>query len=196
MPQRPTGAQSNGFWHELRRRGLFRLLVAILVVVVIAVVVVLVLLARSDDQDQDTTDDTSDSGVVVTSPYDFSELPADVAPADAAQATYVSILLVEGQDELTSYGLKHTVPAAKALLDAVVKAREIDDPDLGSSTAATDAGEPESLSSSLTFRFEDMSTLTFDLHVEQGLIARDGRAWRVDGDLGALVQDAIAAVQS
>lgn len=163
--------------------------------VVAAVVILIVLAGRPGAGDDSTTGSTAGSGVVVTSPYDFSELPTDEGPAAAAKADYVSILLVEGQDQLTSYGLKNTIPAAQALIQAVVKANEVDDPATTVTTEGSVSGQSEILNSSLTFRFEDMSTLTFDLYPNDGLIARDGRAWKVQGDLDALIEDAIAAVQ-
>jgi hypothetical protein len=131
----------------------------------------------------------------VTSPYDFFELPAGAEPQDVEDASYVSILLVGEGAQLTSYGLSSDMPEAQALRDAVHEAEEADKEVLSSLTTAPQAasGGQAGLDSTLTFVFPDRTTLTFDLFVEQGLIARDDRVWQVEGNLVLLVEAAATA---
>jgi hypothetical protein len=161
-------------------------------VVITAVVIILVfLLDRHRDSERSAAAEAAAAGTAVTSPYDFSELPTGSGPGEVADSTYVSILLADG-GEVTSYGLSSSIPAAQALIKAVEEAKQAN---AGPSTTASDmtAATAPMLGSTLTFLFPDRSTLTFDLYVEQGLVARGGRAWRVNGDLAALIESAVAA---
>ena len=166
------------------------------VVVIVVVVLLTVLLTGREDADSGLASDQGDAGeTLVTSPYDFFELPAGSEPRDVENASYVSILLASESGQLTSYGLGSEMPEAQALRDAVHEAEETDEEVLSSLATeprATSDGEAV-LRSTLTFVFPDRTTLTFDLFVDQGLIARDGRIWQVEGDLALLVEAAATA---
>jgi hypothetical protein len=166
------------------------------VVVLVVLVLLAVLLTGREDADSGLASDQGDAGeTLVTSPYDFFELPVGSEPQDVEDASYVSILLVSESGQLTSYGLSSEMPEAQALKAAVHEAEEADEEVLSSLTTtprAVSDGE-NGLGSTLTFMFPDRTTLTFDLYVDQGLIARDDRVWRVEGDLSLLVEAAATA---
>lgn len=193
MPQEITGGQGDAPRSAKPRR--IALLVGVAVVVIAAAVLLTVFLAG----DKDATDSqaASDTGAAtaVTSPYDFSELPGGSGPAEVENASYVSILLADEAGGLTAYGLNSGMPAAEALKQAVLHADEVDSDVVSSLTtvASTAASATVELGSSLTFVFADRGKLTFDLYVEQGLVVRGQRAWRVDGDLATLIEAAVAA---
>ncbi len=167
---------------------------AVAVVIVAAVLLTVFFTGGNDGTDRQTTDGAGDV-TGVTSPYAFSELPDADGPARVADASYVSILMADEKGQLTGYGLNSHMPEAEALKVAVVGAQEVGSEALPTSTTAL-GGSPEAtdlLHSTLTFVFPDRGTLTFDLYVEQGCIARGGRVWRVNGDLSLLIGAAVAA---
>jgi hypothetical protein len=193
MPQKRDTHQARGGGRVQAKWLLFA--VAGLVVLVV-VVLLAVLLPGRDDADSSLASDEGDSGeTLVTSPYDFFELPAGAEPRDVEDASYVSILLVNESGQLTSYGLSSEMSEARALSDAVLEAEEADEEILSSLTTAPEpvSGEEDGLGSTLTFVFPDRTTLTFDLFVDHGLIARDDRVWLVEGDLRFLVEAAATA---
>jgi hypothetical protein len=165
-------------------------------IVLVAVILVGVSLHGGADDANDLASDATDSGATeVTSPYDFTELPAGTGPSDVADASYVSVLLVNKSGQLTSYGLSAEVAAAQALKEAVRQAEQVDGDILSSLTTVTQAASAgtDGLRPTLTFVFPDRTTLTFAAYVEQGLIVRDERAWRVEGDLAMLIEAAATA---
>lgn len=192
MPQ-PNADKEPAAVHSVGRRWLAVTAAAAVIVVAVVLIVVLV------DDEGAVSPATADSGAVteVTSPYDFSELPEDSGPPQVENASYVSILLADEAGQVTAYGLNSNMSAAEALKQAVLGAGKADF-DLVTSimaTASTVSGEDATIGSTLTFVFPEREKLTFDLYVEQGLIARGRRAWRVDGDLAALIEAAVAAGQ-
>jgi hypothetical protein len=177
--ERTPKAQDSGGRGARQRRLIF--LVAALLV--IAAVVIVIVLAVRHDSGTKTTQDSDGSATAITSPYDLHELPAGAEPGDVQNASLVSLSLPGDSGTADYYGLSADNPAAKALIQAVSGADEVDAPEV-STTAST-----------LTFLFPDRSTLAFDLYLEQGIIGRGGHFWRVDGDLSALVQAAVSANQ-
>lgn len=171
--------------------------IALFVAVVLVVVAVLLIVFLAGGDDRTASQGTSDTGAAtaVTSPYDFSELPQDSGPAEVESASYVSILLADEAGQVTAYGLDSGMPAAEALKRAVLGASEVDSVVVSSLTtlASTASSEAAEILSTLTFVFADRGKLTFNLYVEQGLVARGDRAWRVAGDLAALIEAAAAA---
>jgi hypothetical protein len=166
------------------------------VVVLVIVVLLAVFLTGREDTDGNLASNQVDSGqTLVTSPYDFFELPAGAEPRDVEKASYVSILLLSESGQLTSYGLDSEMPEAQALKDAVREAEETDEEVLSSLTTAPQAASDEEvgLRSTLTFVFPDRATLTFDLFVDQGLIARDDRVWQVGVSFSLLIEAAATA---
>ena len=132
---------------------------------------------------------------VVTSPYDFFELPAGTEPRDVEDASYVSILLVDASGQITSYGLSMDMDEAQALRTAVYEAEQVDAGILSSLTTEPQATSDTvtEIESTLTFVFPDRTTLTFDLYADHGLIGRDDQAWQVAGDLALLIEGAATA---
>ncbi len=194
MPEEPIGPEDPINRRQVSVRRVVFLLALLLVVA--AVIVVAVVLTGPDDDSRPGGADGTDSGLTgVTSPYDFSELPDQKGPGEVERASYVSIMLVDAAGSLTSYGANATLPAAKALLDAVRSSDEVDDATaaaLGQNAQGTANG---ATASTLTFVFPDRSTLTYTLYLNEGLIARGSRAWEPQGDLPKLVQAIVAAGQ-
>ena len=170
----------------------------IVAAVVVAVILVsLLLVDRQHDSERRAVDEAAAAVTEVTSPYDFSELPAESDPGDVESASFISILLADDSGQLTSYGIDSDLPAAQALSEAIRTADEVDAAALATSTTVSDtsSGADAAAVSTVTFVFPDRGTLTFDLYLDPGLIARGDRVWRVDGDLKALVAAAVAAGQ-
>jgi hypothetical protein len=189
------------------------IIIAVLVLdLIIAITVVAFVLDRERDEARHAAAVAATSTTGVSSPYDFTELPDEVDLDVIEDASFLSILVPNETGELTSYGVSMDLPAAKALADAVRDADEVDaetaatiagtastvDDRTGTGTAGTDptgAGVAGAgvAGAALTFVLPGRETLTFLMDLEQGLIAREGRAWQVDGDLRALVQAATAS---
>ena len=188
-------------------------IIAVLVLdLIIAITAVAIVLDRERDEARRAAAVAATSTTGVSSPYDFTELPDEVDLDVIEDASFLSILVPNETGELTSYGVSMDLPAAKALADAVRDADEVDaetaatvagtastgDDRTGTGTAGTDptgAGVAGAgvAGAALTFVLPGRETLTFLMDLEQGLIAREGRAWQVDGDLRALVQAATAS---
>jgi hypothetical protein len=189
------------------------IIIAVLVLdLIIAIAVIAFVLDRERDEARRAAAVAATSTTGVSSPYDFTELPDEVDLDVIKDASFLSILVPNGIGELTSYGVSMDLPAAKALADAVRDADEVDaelaatiagtastgDDGTGTGTTGTDptgAGVAGTgvAGAALTFVLPGRETLTFLMDLEQGLIAREGRAWQVDGDLRALVQAATAS---
>jgi hypothetical protein len=171
--------------------------VILIAVVMAAIVVSLLMVDRRHDEERRTAAAAAAAATEVTSPYDFSELPADIDLDDVKNAAFVSVSLADEAAQLTSYGINSDVPAAQALIEAVRAADEVDAANGTTSTAlaggAVDTDAPGD--STVTFVFPDRGILTFNLHLDQGLIARGEQAWRPIGDLRALVEAVVAAGQ-
>ena len=177
------------------RRSLVLMLAALLIVVVVVVVVV-VLVTRDDKQaGVDTGDGTA--GTIVTSPFDMIEVPGDVSLDLLSKASFVSILVPNESGTLTSYGVSSELAAAQALIGAVSHADEVDEQLAAAVTASTVPleGGGTGGTATITFVFASRETITFALSLDQGLVARAGKAWRPKGDLQALVQAAIKSPQ-
>jgi hypothetical protein len=183
-------------------------IIAVLVVdLIIAITVVAIVLDRERDEARRAAAIAATSTTGVSSPYDFTELPDEVDLDVIEDASFVSVLVPNETGELTSYGVSMDLPAAKALADAVRDAHELDaetaatiagaastsDDRTGTGTADTDPTGAGVAGAALTFVLPGRETLTFLMDLDQGLIAREGRAWQVDGDLQALVQAATAS---
>jgi hypothetical protein len=184
-------AKGPGFFGRSASRRSLLLMVAALIVVIAVIVVVVVLVDRSNDQSRRAAlaDDTE--ATAVTSPYDMTELTGDTNLNVVSKAAFISILVPNDSGTLTSYGVSSDLAAAQALSQAIAGAEEVDAQLAASMTSTTGAGG----ASTITFVLASRETLTFTLAIDQGLIARSGKAWRPDGDLTALVQAAIKAPQ-
>jgi hypothetical protein len=172
-------------------------LVAVMLVIMVTIVVVLVLVDRDRDEDRRQAAATTTSSPPVTSPYDFSELPADTDLAALGQVAFVSILAPNDQGDATSYGISSDLPAAQALSEAIRNAAELDSNEAAALTAAL-AGAMvagNATPSTITFVFADRGTLTFVLNLDLEIVTRGERAWRPDGDLRALVEAALMGNQ-
>jgi len=171
------------------------IIIAVLVIdLVIAITVVAILLDRERDEARRAAAIAATSTTGVTSPYDFVELPADIDLDVVEEASFVSILIPNEGGELTSYGVSTGLAAAQVLSEAVRDAEEVD-----AETAATmvgsggtgGAGSPAR--ATITFVLPTREILTFVADLDRGLIARGDKAWRIDGDLRALVEAATAS---
>jgi uncharacterized protein YpmB len=163
--------------------------VAALIIVIAIIAVTLVLVDRSHDQARRAAQVSATSTPTVTSPYDLTELPAATDLGKVKDAAFVSIFVPNKEGKLTSYGVTSELPAARALSQAIQGAKEVT-PDV----AATLSGATGTAGaiSTVTFVFEGRETLTFTLDLDHGLIGRQGKVWRPEGDLKALVAAAVA----
>jgi hypothetical protein len=168
---------------------------ALLLVIMAAILVTVFLVDRHDDARREAALAVT-SSTDVTSPYDFSELPADSRLDIVEDAAFVSIFLPNDEGGTVSYGISSELPSAQALAEAIAGADEVD-PDALATTTGTllDPAADVASISTITFVFADRTTLTFALDLDQGLVAREGQAWQPDGDLHALVEAAIAEGQ-
>ena len=182
--------QEQGFFQ--RRVPLKWVLVgaASLLIVMVAIVLAVFLVDRDRDEARLAEAASAASSTAVTSPYDFSELPAGTGLETVDDAAFVSILIPDETGSLTSYGISSGLPAAQALSRAVRDAKGLD-VDAAASIAAGTAGADETTASTITFVFADRSTLTLVLDLERGLVTRGDQAWQAAGDLEALVNAAI-----
>jgi len=167
------------------------IIIAVLVIgLVIAITVVAVLLDRERDEARRAAAIAATSTTGVTSPYDFVELPDDIDLDVVKEASFVSILIPNEGGELTSYGVSTGLAAARVLSEAVRDAEEVDAETAATMTGAGGAGSPAP--ATITFVLPTREILTFVADLDRGLIARGDKAWRVDGDLRALVEAATA----
>jgi hypothetical protein len=184
------------FKRRVPLKGVF-ILVAAMVVIMVAIVVILVLVDRDRDETRGLAAAAATSSTVVTSPYDFSELPDDTDLEALQNAAFVSILVPNDQGALTSYGISSELPAARALSEAIRNADELDSDEaaalMASSVAAAAAGDRAT--STITFVFADRGTLTFFLDLDGGFVARGDHVWRAAGDLRTLVEAALVRNQ-
>lgn len=172
-----------------RRTQLVLLSVILLIIAAVVVVVVLLLTSGNEAGDGGTTG-TLAGDTDITSPYDLHELSADTGPGDVQKASLVSISLPAADGASDYYGLSSDTEPAKALMKAVADADEVEASEESTSSESTTTDQVPL--STLTFLFPDRSTLTFELDVDAGTVARGGRVWLVDGDLAALVDAAIS----
>jgi hypothetical protein len=190
-------ADKQGFLGRRVRVKWVIIAVTIAVVVMAVILVSLLLVDRHRDSERRAAATEAAAATEVTSPYDFSELPADSGLNDIEGASFVSVLLADEAGQLTGYKISSDQPAAQVLTEAIRGADELDAAALATTTAdsggASDTGD--ATVSNITYVFPDRSTLTFDLYLDQGLIARGDQAWRPDGDLQALVEAVVAAGQ-
>jgi hypothetical protein len=196
MPGDKTKSASVKTRKPLSRRTLL-LGAVVFVVIIVVVVVVVVLTTGGDKQDGAALGDES-TATLVTSPYDMIELPGGMSLDVVAKTSFISILVPDGKGSLTSYSVKSDLPAAQALINAVIDAKEVDEKLAAAVTATTvplTSGDSSTATATITFVFASRETLTFALDLGQGLIARESQAWRPEGDLKALVDAAIKAPQ-
>ncbi len=142
-------------------------------VAVLAVVLVLGYLLLRGGGDTIPTTTTSAGAPVVTSPYDLTEAGDDFDMSGVGEAKFASLLL-ETPDGVTSYMVAAGQESFSQLARAVAEATP-----MGAPVPAT--------AESLTFVMPDRVTVTFVLDRANGLIGRDGTAWRIGEDLGSLV---------
>jgi len=162
-------------------------IIAVLVIdLIVAVTVVAILVDRNRDEARRAAAIAATSTTGVTSPYDFAELPPDTDLETIETASFVSILIPNAAGKPTSYGVSADLPAAWALIAAIRGAEELDDD--AAATVAT-AGN------AITFVLPTRQTVAFALDLEQGLVARGGRAWRPEAELSDLVAAAVAEPQ-
>ena len=117
---------------------------------------------------------TTTTVAAIVSPYDLTEAPTDVDLTTLPDARFASILL-ETPDGITSYMVAAGQDPFTALAEAVGAAEEVDEP-------------APSTSSTLTFVMDDRITVTFVMDTVTGLVAREGKVWRPEGDLAAMVR--------
>ena len=163
--------------------------ILIVVIAVIIAAAVLFVLARQGPGNGRT--DADDEGVAsaggVTSPYDLTEVGGELDFDVLEDSTFVSILTTNSEGKPTSYMADAAGGPAQALIQAVRKADKIDTPP---STAAA-----QDMVATLTFVLPSRLTVTFALDLDEGLIWREGIAWRPEGDLASLIQAATTAPQ-
>ncbi len=171
--------------------------IGVLIVVIVAVVVVVAVVATRDSDPDDARLADEGASAAVTSPFDMTELPADTSLDLVSEASFVSILVPNENGSLTSYGVSADLPAARALAVAVADAEQVDE-DIAASVTATTvplASGSTGGTATITFVLASRETLSFALALDEGLIAREGKAWRPEGDLRALVEAAIKSPQ-
>jgi hypothetical protein len=183
------GSEQQGLFGRSISMKWFLAMVGGLIVLLAVVVVVVVLVGRDGGNSKDAETADQDAVTLVTSPYDLVEMPADVDLDAVSKAAFVSVYVPNNDGQLTSYGVSSDLPAAKALTEAVKKADELDQAEADAATGMVAA------KSTITFVLPSRETITFSLYVQQGIIAREGHAWRPDGDLASLVDAAIKSPQ-
>ncbi len=192
----PSANKGAFFKRRVPLKGVLALVAAMLVIMV-AIVVVLVLVDHDRDEARRLAAAAATTSTVMTSPYDFSELPDNTNLEALENATMVSIWIADGHDAPTGYGLSSDLPAAQALSAAIRHADELGSDEAAPLTAAfaDAAAAGEAATSTITFLFADRGTLTFFLDLDQGVVARGERVWRAVGDLRALLDVALAGNQ-
>lgn len=174
----------------MRLRPLFTtvgLMLALAIVIVAALVA-----TRGGAPDHPAATSTS-LAPVVTSPYDFTEADTPMDFTKFRDAKFISLTL-ESPAGLKSYLLGRASAGFDALTAALATAPEVTT--AGSVTAAgsaTTAGPPPStipdeIRPSLTVVMADHTTYTFSLDVAAGLLVRNGRSWKFEGDLKTLLE--------
>jgi len=187
MPEKPSGPeppdddQGAASPKQSRAARQLRLLVLLgVLLVVVAVILVVVAVVGRDDSTVTTQTTQTDDVTLVTSPYDLHELPEGTKPSEVKNATLVSISRPNDTGGTDYYSLSSDTDAAKAIIDAVSKAESVE------------AAQAEPTETTLTFLFDDRSTLLFEVYLEADIVGRAGEYWLADGDLSALIDAAIA----
>jgi len=176
------------------------IIIAVVVIdLIIAIAVMAIVLDRGRDEARRASAAATTSTTGVGSPYDFVELPDDVDLDKVEEASLVSVLLADEGGKVTSYGVSTGIPAAQALAEAVRGAEEVDAETAAeiAASGSTSMGEPgggadSTAHATITFVLPSREILTFLADLDRGLVARGESAWRVDGDLRALVEAAIS----
>lgn len=164
---------------------------ACLVVVMAAIVLTVFLVDRRDDARR-AAEAGAMSSAEFSSPYDFSELPAEVDLDRISDAAFVSIFVESETGEPTSYGMSSQLPDVRALMEAVRDADETTAETPATAAAASEGGAATVSTPTITFVFANRDTLTFVIDMEQGLLLRGERAFAPEGDLRSLMEAAIA----
>lgn len=126
---------------------------------------------------------------------ELSELTGELDLEALEDSAFVSILAPAPDGRPTSYMVTAERVEGQALIDAVRDSKRLkaDDPLASGATTTTASAEPsDALSSTVTFVLVSRQTITFVMDLETGLLYRDGRAFRPDGDLAGLVKSAAA----
>ena len=170
-----------------RVRALVIAAAGVVAVGAIVATVVLVDQNREDSRRAAAVAATSTTGA--SSPYDLTELPADTDLDAIVDASFLSLLIPNDEGRLTSYGVNAKLPGAQTLAKAIMDAEEVNVTitTITAGTAGTVSG------SSIIFVFPSRATLTFNVDLGQGLVARGGKTWRPKGDLKALIKAATSA---
>ena len=120
--------------HPLRKQDFFKrsvplkwvfVLVAAMVVIMVAIVVVLVLVDRDRDEARRWRPPAVTSSTVVTSPYDFAEMPCRHGPWRAGRRRLRQPPDRQRPGAPTSYGISSDRPAAQALSEAIRQRRRV-----------------------------------------------------------------------
>ena len=160
--------------------------IASAVVVLLGVAAAIVLLSSRDNARRAAEPSSLVTPGASGSPYDFTESPDSVDLKVIAESSFVSLLMVDDQGKVTSYGVSAQTPAVKELISAVLASESVDPGAAGASIATGDWVGP-----TLTFVLPGRQTLTFALDLDTGTLARGERTWRPRGDLRALVEAAV-----
>lgn len=177
-------------WCRSRIRALVITAVAVVVIAAVVVTALLVDRNRNDARRAAAAAAAATSTTGFTSPYDLTELPVGADLDVIGGASFASLSIMSADGKLTSYGVDSTIPAMQALTKAILDAEEV-----SGGVAATAAGGDGSVAtarSTITFVLPSRETLTFALDLDRGLISRQARVWRPDGELKALVEAATA----
>jgi hypothetical protein len=171
----------------------------------LAIVIVAVLVAtRGGAPDHPAATSTS-LAPAVTSPYDFTEADTPVDFTKFRDAKFISLTL-ETPAGPKSYLLARSSAGFDTLTAALATATEVTATGSGTATGsdttagsvgaggpATMAGPPsgttpDEIPPSLTVVMADRTTFTFALDVAAGLMVRNRRAWKLEGDLKTLLE--------
>lgn len=175
-----------------------RSMLIVAIAIVVAVAVAAALLATAPLQGNGPSEKgpavSGGSNRHAVPPKELAELTGDLNLDDLADSAFLSILIPNEEGRPTGYMVDAAMPAAGSIIDAVRGAERLgtDDPEAVAATApvATAFGP---LPSTITFVLASRLTVTFALDLEAGLLYRDGRAFRPDGDLAALLKSAVTA---
>jgi hypothetical protein len=170
-----------------------------LIITTAVVVVAAIIIAVAMDQsrgDAPRGAATSGSASDVTSPYDLTEISGDLDLDILEDTSFISILILNAEGQLTSYMADADGAAATALIKAVRGAEQVNSRELtgSSTTVMTTGGETiAGTTPTLTFVLPTHQTVTFSLDLDHGLLWRRGGAWMPEGDLRTLIGAAITA---
>lgn len=162
-----------------------RVAAAVVVAVVIIVAIIVVIMTCGGDEGS-----MAQKGATSTTRTTLRELTESAAATNLdslSKATLVSIYLPSATGRPTSYGLSPKLAPVKNLIDAMKAAKETSTgTSVSSTTTATSSGKYSS-QPAITFVLKDRTTMTFTLDLDNGQFSRNGKTWKVNGDLKALI---------